>query len=61
MTKFKNMLYELMSENILKISDKIHDLSIYDLIVIPNIQGSEKRESNIKLKDNYFYFSQSHS
>lgn len=44
MTNFKNnVTVIMMSENILKIMAKIHDLSMYDLVVITKTQVSENR------------------
>ena len=62
MTNFKyNVAWIVMSENIFKMMDRIHDPSIHNLVAIPKIQVSKKTASIIKLKDNCFYFSQSHS
>lgn len=44
MTNFKNnVTVIMMSENILKIMAKIHDLSMYGLVVITKTQVSENR------------------
>lgn len=62
MINFKNYVTVIiMSENILKITAKIYDLSIHDLVVIPKTQVSEKKEIlSLSLKTITFIF-HSHS
>lgn len=56
MTNFKNNVTVIIrSENIFKITAEIHDLSVYDLVVIPKSQVVKKENLSLSLKTILFF------